>query len=686
MANVLAQTSFTQTAIVFIIVIGLVILIGMGVLIIRCWRKVAQGTAIVRNGVGGTRVSFSGMFVIPVLHKGELMDISVKRIEIDRNGEDGLICQDNLRADIKVAFFVRVNKSPEAVQSVAQFLGCERASEERALVDLFEPKFSEALKTVGKQFDFVELYNSRERFREEILKTIGTDLNGYVLDDAAIDYLEQTALEKLNADNVLDAEGIKKITDLTAQEQVRANYIRREKEKTITKQDVEAREAILELERQQAEAEEKQAREISEIQSRQRAEADVVAHQERQRSETARISSEEEISIADQNRLRSIIVAQRGKERTDAVETERVEKDRGLEITERERVVTLAQIDKEKAVEVEKKNIQEVIRERVMVERNVVEEEEKIKDTKEFAAADRKKQVSIRGAEEKAQEKLIQEVKDAEAERGAAEHESEAVVIRAEANRTAAEKETDAKKMLAEATQAETAATGLGEAQVIQSKAEAEAQGKLALAEALEKEGTAEAKVLELKFSADATGITQKAEAMRLFDGVGREHEEFKLKLNKDKDVELEAIGVQREIAEAQARMIAESLKSANIDIVGGDNEFFNSIVKSVTAGKQVDRLVGESRVLTDIKETFFTGDPDEFKERLQYYVDMFGVSSADVKNLTIAALIGQFMNQTSDDGVRGQLESLLGAARSLGLTDTKASKLNLTGKTIRKS
>ena len=38
----------------------------------------------------------------------------------------------------------------------------------QALVEFFDAKFSEALKTVGKQFDFVDLYNSRERFKEEI--------------------------------------------------------------------------------------------------------------------------------------------------------------------------------------------------------------------------------------------------------------------------------------------------------------------------------------------------------------------------------------------------------------------------------------------------------------------------------------------------------------------------------------
>ncbi len=666
----LGEISWIQWAMIYFFAGLAVIVVGFLFLLAACWRRVAQGNAIVVNAPGSTKVSFRGSLVLPVIHKAEMMDISVKRIEIDRSGEDGLICKDNIRADIKVAFFVRVNQDVNDVKSVAQLLGCDRASDQTALVALFEPKFSEALKSVGKQFDFVELYTTREQFREQIKKVIGTDLNGYLLDDVAIDFLEQTPLEQLNVNNVLDAEGIKKITDLTAREQVSANFIRREKEKTITKQDVEAREAILELEKQQAEAEEKQSREISEIQSRQRAEADIVGQQERQRSETARITADEEIQVAEENKLRSIIVAQKSKERTEAVETERVEKDRGLEITDRERVVTLAQIDKEKAVEVEKKNIQDVIRQRVMVEREVVEEEERIKDTREFAGADRKKQVAVTAAEEQAQQELVIQVKAAEADKQAAILNAETIVVTAEAERSAAEKETDAKKMLADATRAEVAATGLAEAEVT-----------LAKADALKKEGTAEAHVLELKFSADAKGITQKAEAMKLFDGVGREHEEFKLQLNKEKDVELEAIDAQRQIAEAQAGLVGEALKSANIDIVGGDNKFFENIVNSITAGKQVDRLVGESSVLTDIKETFFNGDPEHLKAELQNYVDLFGIGSDDLRNLSVAALLAKLMGSTDDANIISRLQGMISLANRTGLSQASAATLNLTPK-----
>ena len=629
------------------------------------YRKVKKGTALIRTGFGGTKIEFNGILVWPVFHRVETMDISLKRIEIDRTGNNGLICQDNMRADIKVAFFVRVNNVEEDVLRVAQSVGCERASSEPEIRNLFDAKFSEALKTVGKRFDFIALYEDRDKFRDEILKVIGTDLNGFVLDDAAIDYLEQTPLESLDPDNILDSEGIKKITDLTAEQAKLANNIQRDKEKVIKQQDVEAREAILELERQLAETEAKQQREVETVQAREKAEALKVQEEQRQKSEQARIAAEEEIQVAAQNQERQVLVAQRNKERTDGVELERVERERMLEQIERERVTELKAIEKEKAVEVQKKEIQDVIRERVAVEKTVVEEQQRIKDTEEFATADRQKQVTVTLAEASAQEKLITEVKEAEASkqaveleadqkayevlkaaeaaRQAAEMEAEERVIKAEAEETASEKEAAAKKLIADAVAKEAAAVGLGEADVLRAKGEA-----------------------------DAEAITQKAEAMKLFEEAGQGHEEFKLKLEKDLDVELAEIDVQRQIAEQQALVVGEALKSANIDIVGGETEFFDRITNAITTGKVVDRTLNNSEVLEDVKDTFFNGDPDYFKSQLSTWLDDFGVKSEDLKNLSVTALLGNLVSKARGDD-RKRLVGLRGAAERFGLGDARA-------------
>ena len=367
-------------------------------------------------------------------------------------------------------------------------------------------------------------------------------------------------------------------------------------------------------------------------------------------------------------------------------------------MTERERSVALAQIDKDKAVEVEKRNIQEVIRERVMVERSVVEQQQKIIDTEEFAAADRAKQVAVTLAEKEAQEALVKQVQAAEAAKQSATLIAEQVVIEAEAQRAAAEKETMATKMLAEAKTADNAAIGLAEAQVMIAKADAtekhgtaeanvlerkavaEAKGKEALAQAIEKEGTAEATVMKLKFSSEATGIEEKANAMKLFDGVGREHEEFKLRLNKDKDIEIAAIKAQQDIAEAQAGIVGEALKSARIDIVGGETAFFDKIVDSIKAGKSVDRFITNSQVLTDVKETFFdgNGDPDYFRKQLKRFVSQFGMSFEDVKDLSVSALIGKLLLESTSEETTSELQRILRMVKGAGVADKRVASLGL--------
>lgn len=672
-------------------IIAVLFIVGALVTISRFYRKPGPEEAVVKTGLGGLQVvTGRGMVIIPVVQEAHMMDLSVKRILISRDGEDGLICQDNMRADIKVTFFVRVNNQTEDIKTVAETIGPRRASEQNKLEELFEAKFSEALKTVGKNFDFVQLYTERDQFKEQILRVIGTDLNGYVLDDCAIDYLEQTPLDRLSPTNILDAEGIKKITELTAAEKVKENHFTREKEKTLKKQDVEAQEAILELEKQRVEAVEKQKREIATISAREHAEAAQIQEEERLKAEAARIRTEEEISVQEQNKERQVIVAQRNKEKTDGVELERVQRERELELTERQRVVGLASIEKEKAIEVEKKNIQDVIRERVVVERAVVEEQEKIKNTEAFMDADRTKQVAVTLAEKEAQEALVKQVKAAEASKAAAELHAEQVVVEAEAQRASAEKETQATKMLAEAKAADHAAigladaevmtakadaterTGTAEASVLQKKAEAEAQGQMAKADALQKEGTAEADVMQLKFTAEANGIQEKAEAMKLFDSVGREHEEFKLQLNKEKEIEIAAINTQKDVAEAQAGMVSEALKTARIDIVGGETQFFEQIVNSVKAGKAVDRFVHNSETVTDIKKTFFNGDPEYFRNKIVSFASQFNMSFEDVKDLSVAALLGKMLTMADTDEARSELTRMLDTVAGSSLATKK--------------
>jgi len=754
--------------------IGLLFIVGVLTAVAKFYRKVDQGQALIVNKMQATgpSVTFTGSLVVPIIHRAEVMDISVKTIEIDRRGTEGLICKDNIRADIKVTFFVRVNNLAEDVLKVAQAIGCVRASDQNTLEDLFVAKFSEALKTVGKQMEFEQLYTERDHFKDGVLQVLGTDLNGYILDDAAIDYLEQTPIGALDSENILDSQGIRKITEITAQQNIRTNELRQDERKAITKQNLEADEAILELERRKADAEAKQGREIATVKARESAETSTVEAAEFQRAELARIKAEEEIAKGTLNKERQVEVAEKDKERVIAIKTEQVERDRSLESISREREVELQRIAKEKALELERKEIAEVVRARIAVDKNVAEEEERIKDLRVTAEAQRHKSVKIISAEAEAEEQLVKDLKKAEAGEKTAEFKAKERLTLANAALEAADKEASAKIRMAEGVQAEQAASGLAEVKVkeanavaiekeglaqarvelekmqsqasgeeklglsrakvndanvavteregmvaaavtrekmlaeaagaeqkglaevkvreaaaaaIEKKMLAEATGRTAQAAAEERQGAAEAKSIELKrlaeaagevaqaaalekkllaeasgvkerLSAEASGLAEKAEAMKMMAGRAWEHEEFRIRLEHERTIQLENIGAKKVVAEAQSKVLAAAFSKADLKIIGGDGEFFQRFTQAATMGMSIDGFVDNSETTQKLMSGYLSGDrelADDVKEALAG----IGGSSGAVRDLSIAALIKKLM---SDEGSRAQILALL--------------------------
>ncbi|WP_282687239.1 MULTISPECIES: flotillin family protein [unclassified Streptomyces] len=677
-----------------LVAVVLLIVIAIAFVITRLFRKVEQGKALIISKTKKVDVTFTGAVVLPVLHKAETMDISVKKIEIHRAGREGLICQDNIRADIQITFFVRVNKTVEDVIKVAQSIGTQRASDKAAIQEFFAAKFSEALKTVGKQLDFVDLYTKREEFRDRIIQVIGTDLNGYHLDDAAIDFLEQTPMAQLDGSNILDAQGIRKITELTAIEHVRTNEFQRTEQKEITRQDVDARETILELERRQAEAEIKQRREVESLRAREEAATARVQEEERLGAQTAFIRTEEQLGIQRENQAREIAVAQKNRERVIAVESERIEKDRMLEVIGRERETELNRIAATKEVEAERREVADVIRERIAVDRTVAEQEESILTLRAVEDAERARRSVIIAAEAEAQEKLVKDIKAAEAAEAASAHLAAEQLTLAEARLKTADLDAQAKLRLAEGIQAETAAPGLAAVQVRDAEADvtekaglaeaeataarlkAEAEGArlkaLADAEGTQAQATADAAAIGEKLKAEAAGLTEKAAAMAALDEASRTHEEYRLRLDAEKEIRLAGLDVQRQVAEAQATVLATGLENADIDIVGGESVFFDRLVSSVSLGKAVDGFVGNSQTAQALAGSWLDGS-SSFTDDLSRVLG--SVSTGDVQNLTVSALLMRLMG--SSGAASGQVEQLLAAAKELGLADLPVSSVS---------
>lgn len=689
-----------------------------------CVRMIQPGRAGVRTGWGGVKVSFDWMVRLPIVQTYHIVDISVKKLEIARKGKDGLVCRDNIRADITVAFYIRVDASIESVRKVAQMLTPERVSDLNQLRDLFEAKFSEALKTAGKQMEFHELFTERIKFRDQIQNTIGKDLDGFLLQDVAIDYLEQTPLDQHDPNNVLDSEGIKKITEITQRERVLANEFSQRTSVQMEKENADADIAKREQKRRNEENTAKQLRAMTEVKAIEEAEARKVIESRRLEVEAKRLETDEAIRLRTEDMNRAV----QEREFTVKKERQRLEQESTQEGEEarvrRERSIALAEMAKENeiadaAVEVERKRAVVVAEQKA-----VVQQQEEKTNIEARMTAERVREVTLIEAEMNAKrdqvEKVVASEAQREAERNLAEAQKIKTIVAAEAAREAAlrdaerlqtvaeaeakvaDKRRHAMEQEAEGLAAREAAPGLAEAKVIMAKAAAKKADASALqelgiaeaevervkgdahAQATEKQAEAEAEGLRDRELAAATGIEarglaeakaihQKAEAMKLFHAAGKEHEEYKLRLANERDVALASINMQKETAQANAVIVSEALKHAKIDIVGGENDFFEKIVRAISQGKAVDRTVQNSQTLTDIKETFFNGDPERFKAQLKQWIDDFGLKTEDIKNLTLAALLARLIAAEGAGSRKSLLTSALDLVTTRGLGDVPA-------------
>ena len=710
----------------FIIAFVVLILIAGFGLSLFCIRKIEPGRAGVTTGWGGLKVSFDYMLRLPLVQNYHIVDISVKKLEIQRKGKDGLVCEDNIRADIIVAFYIRVDATEESVRKVSQMLTPERVSDIEQLRELFEAKFSEALKTAGKQMEFHELFTERIKFRDQIQATIGKDLDGFLLQDVAIDYLEQTPLDQHDPNNVLDSEGIKKITEITQRERVLANEHAQRTQVQVEKENADASIAKREQRRRNEEDDARQNRAIMEVKATEEAESRKVIEMRRQEVEARRLETEESIRLRTEDMNRAV----QEREFTVIKEKQRLQQEATQEGEEarvrRERLIALAEMEKETkvndaAVEVERKRAIVAAEQKAVVQ----QEEEKL-NIEARMTAERVREVTLIEAEMNAKKEQVQKVVASEAQkesernlaeaqkiktitaaegaRQAAVMDAERLLTMSDAEAKASEKRRIAAEQDAEGVAAQEAAKGLAEARVITAKAaakkvDATAIKEVGLAEAevakakgdvhaevtqsqaeAEAEGhkdreLAHAAGIEAKGLAEAKSIEEKAKAMKLLHAASQQHEEFRLRLAKDRDVELASIHVQKDIAQAHSNVVGEALRHAKIDLVGGENDFFEKIVRAVGTGKAVDRAVHNSETLTDIKNTFFNGDGEHFKEQMRKWISDFGVKTEDIKNLTVAALLTQLMATTEDGATKSLMNSVLSRARAAGLANAPVSK-----------
>ncbi len=505
--------NMTTFSIVLIFVIcGLAALPVIWLLLWWVYQRASKEIAFVRTGFGGQKVIMDGgALVFPVLHEIIQVNMNTLRLEVTRANNQALITHDRMRVDVQAEFYVRVKPTAEAIANAAQTLG-RRTADPKALKELVEGKFVDALRDVAAAMAMEELHEQRGDFVQKVQAAVSEDLlkNGLELESVSLTALDQTDQSHFNPQNAFDAQGLAALTEVIQVRMKQRNEIERDTEVSIRKKNLQAERQKLELAKEEEFARLEQQREIevrrAEQQSniareqvereRQAKEAEIAA---KQQVDQAQILAER--GVEEERIAKDLLVKEKDIARESAIETAEIERERQAkeaEIAATQRV-DQAQILAERGVEEERIAKDLLVKEKEIVREKAIEtaEIERQKSVmladqdRAIAIADKSKEYSVAQAEAdksralavKAEEQVTSarqiEIADRQKAielveaRKKAERETIGITQPAEARKKAAIDQAEAVRLIAngEADKVKIAAKGEAEAEIVRTQA-----------------------------------------------------------------------------------------------------------------------------------------------------------------------------------------------------------------------
>lgn len=397
---------------------GLALLMIIGLIVARLYKRASKEVGFVRTGFGGEKVVINGgALVLPIFHETMPVNLNTVRLAVERKNTDALITFDRLRIDVKAEFYVRVKPDAQSIATAAQTLGM-RTMHPDALKELVEGKFVDALRSVAAGMTMAQLHEQRSDFVQKVQQASSVDLamNGLELESVSLTGLDQTSIEHFNANNAFDAEGLTKLTEQIELRKKARNDIEQDTRVQIETKNLEASRQSFLIGRDTEFARLEQEREIEMKRAEQASEVAREQALRQQESEQARIEAKKQTDSQQIEADRTVKQAQIAQ--TQALELARQEQQIAVQNKSREESQARAEADGARAT--------------------AVAAEEQVITARETEIAERQKSIELIDAAREAERAAIGLKVQAEAEKQAAADRGEAVRLTAESDAEAA--------------------------------------------------------------------------------------------------------------------------------------------------------------------------------------------------------------------------------------------------------
>lgn len=396
--------SYAIAIVIFILVLGLIF--------VKIYKKTSKEEAFIRTGLGGAKVILDGgSIVLPMVHELTMINLNTLKLVVTRRNEQALITSDKLKVDIIVEFFVRVKRDEQSISRAAATLGSKTLRPED-LKSLIEGKLVDSLRSVASQTTMESLHVERKEFVQKVSNTVAEDLdaNGLELESVSLTSLDQTNIQFFNENNAFDAQGLRKIAEITEAKRKEKVEIEEETRVQIELKQLEAEKQILAIREEEAFAKASQESNIRIEESQQAKEA-----------REKEILNEKAVEFVNIQKAKEVEEKEILKNR--ALETEKIQKEEALKIAQQTKDIKIAEKSRAVAVADAQANMEKA---------KEIKTQEAIVTAKQIEIANRDKELALIKALQEAEEEAVGKKTLATAEKEAAEDKAQAVQIEAQ--------------------------------------------------------------------------------------------------------------------------------------------------------------------------------------------------------------------------------------------------------------
>ena len=390
----------------------------------RYYAKASLDTALVRTGLGGCRVvTDGGCLSLPILHRVQKVFMGALTLRVSREGQDAVLARDQMRADIAFEFELRVAPTQEGIAAAARTLGSRIVRDGDAIGDVLTGPMVDAIQRAAAARTLEEIHLDRSAYSDDVAEAVESQVAklGLTLVSASLVAVDQNDLSQWNENNAFNAQGMRRLAALVADQRKERVRIETEAEVAVRESRLAQHQRELELQREEREAEIAQQEHLA------RLEADAKSREDRARDDAALAS--ETTRIENERRAKAM----------------QVESDEALRKTEMAAILALEEDKIANEIQIARKRAEEA-------EARVVEEEARAKVVLAAESVQARKERAI--AEREREIARLKQEKDLELEGARVQRDVETLLEKARADATVKTREGEAERarMEAEAT------------------------------------------------------------------------------------------------------------------------------------------------------------------------------------------------------------------------------------------